>query len=47
MNINAIGRYDNTVIVDNNFFEDVRLLQTGLSPFSHTYMLLSKLNMQI
>jgi hypothetical protein len=27
---------DNTVIVDSNLFEDVRLLQTGLSSLSDT-----------
>jgi hypothetical protein len=36
MNVNITGIYhdDNTVIVDNNLFEDVRLLQTGLSSLS-------------
>ncbi len=34
MNINLTGIYDNTVIVDNVLFEDVRLLQTGLSSLS-------------
>ncbi len=29
MNVNITGIYDNTVIVDNNLFEDVRLLQIG------------------
>jgi hypothetical protein len=36
MNANIIGIYDNTVIVDNNLFEDVGLLQTGLSSLSNT-----------
>ncbi len=36
MNVNITGIYDNTVIVDNNVFEDVRLLQTGLSSLSDT-----------
>jgi hypothetical protein len=36
MNINITGIYDNTVIVDTNLFEDVRLLQTGLSSLSDT-----------
>jgi hypothetical protein len=34
MNVNITGIYDNTVIVDSNLFEDVRLLQTGLSSLS-------------
>ena len=29
MNVNITGIYDNTVIVDTNLFEDVRLLQLG------------------
>jgi hypothetical protein len=36
MNVNITGIYDNTVIVDNNLFEDVRLLHTGLSSLSDT-----------
>ena len=36
MNVNITGIYDNTVIVDNNLFEDVRLLQTGLTSLSDT-----------
>jgi hypothetical protein len=36
MNVNITGIYDNTVIVDTNLFEDVRLLQTGLSSLSDT-----------
>ena len=36
MNVNITGIYDNTVIVDTNLFEDVRLLQTGLSSWSDT-----------
>ena len=36
MNVNITGIYDNTVIVDSNLFEDVRLLQTGLSSLSDT-----------
>ncbi len=31
MNVNITGIHDNTVIVETNLFEDVRLLQTGLS----------------
>jgi hypothetical protein len=36
MNVNITYIYDNTVIVDNNLFEDVRLLKTGLSSLSDT-----------
>ena len=36
MNVNITGIYDNTVIVDTNLFEDVRLLQTGLSSLNDT-----------
>jgi hypothetical protein len=36
MNVNITGIYDNTVIVDNNLFEDVLLLQTGLSSLNDT-----------
>ncbi len=36
MNVNITGIYDNTVIVDNNLFEDAWLLQTGLSSLSDT-----------
>ncbi len=36
MNVNITGIYENTVIVDTNLFEDVRLLQTGLSSLSDT-----------
>ena len=36
MNVNITGIYDNTVIVDSNLFDDVRLLQTGLSSLSDT-----------
>jgi hypothetical protein len=36
MNVNITGIYDNTVIVDTYIFEDVRLLQTGLSSLSDT-----------
>ncbi len=36
MNVNITGIYDNTVIVDSNLFEDVKLLQTGLSSLSDT-----------
>ncbi len=36
MNVNIPGIYDNTVIVYNNLFEDVWLLQTGLSSLSDT-----------
>ena len=34
MNVNITGVYDNTLIVDSNLFEDVKLLQTGLSSLS-------------
>ncbi len=30
MNVNITGIYDNTVIVDSNLFDDVRLLQAEL-----------------
>ena len=36
MNVNITGIYDNTVVVDSNLFEDVELLQTGLSTLSDT-----------
>ncbi len=36
MNVNITGIYDSTVIVVNHLFEDVRLLQTGLSSLSDT-----------
>ncbi len=36
MNVHITGMYDETVIVDTNLFEDVRLLQTGLSSLSDT-----------
>ena len=36
MNVNITGIYDNTIIVDSNLFDDVRLLQTGLSSLSDT-----------
>jgi hypothetical protein len=36
MNVNINGIYDNSVIVDNNSFEDVLLLQTGLFFVSDT-----------
>ena len=36
MNVNITGIYDNTVIVDSNLFEDVKLLQTGLSSLGDT-----------
>jgi hypothetical protein len=36
MNVYITGIYDNTVIVNNNLFEDVRLLETGLSSLSDT-----------
>ncbi len=36
MNVNITAIYDNTVIVDNNLFEDVIFLQTGLLSFSDT-----------
>ena len=31
MSVNVTGIYDNTVIVDSNLFDDVKLLQTSLS----------------
>ena len=34
MNVNITVIFDNTVIVDSNLFDDVRLLQTGLSSWS-------------
>ncbi len=37
MNVNIAGIYDNTVIVDSNLFEDVKLLQTGLSSLELHY----------
>ncbi len=37
MNVNITGIYDNTVIVHSNLFEDVKLLQTGLSSLSDTF----------
>ncbi len=40
MNVNITGIYDNTVIVDNHLFEVVRLLQTGFSSLSDTYLML-------
>ena len=36
MNVNITGIYDNTVIVDSNLFDDIKLLQTGLSSLSDT-----------
>jgi hypothetical protein len=39
MNVNITSIYDNTVIVDTNLFEDVRLLQTDLSSLSDTFKL--------
>jgi hypothetical protein len=36
MNVNITGIYDNTVIVDSNLFDDVRLLQTGFISLSDT-----------
>ena len=36
MNVNITGIYDNTVIVDSNLFDDVKLLQTGLSSLNDT-----------
>jgi hypothetical protein len=38
MNVNITGIYDNTVIVDSNLFDDVRLLQTGLSSLNDTFI---------
>ena len=36
MNVNITGIYDNTVIIDSTLFDDVKLLQTGLSSLSDT-----------
>jgi len=36
MNVNITGIYDKTVIVDSNLFEDVKLLQSGLSSLGDT-----------
>jgi hypothetical protein len=36
MNVNITGINDNTVIVDSTLFDDVKLLQTGLSSLSDT-----------
>jgi hypothetical protein len=36
MSVNVTGIYDNTVIVDSNLFDDVKLLQTSLSWLSDT-----------
>ncbi len=36
MNVNITCTYDNTVIVDTDLFDDVQLLQTGLSSLSDT-----------
>ncbi len=36
MNVNITGIYDNSVIVESNLFDDVRLLQTGFSSLSDT-----------
>jgi hypothetical protein len=36
MIVDITGIYDNTVLVENILFEDVRLLQTGLSSLSDT-----------
>ncbi len=36
MNVKIPGIYENTVIVDSSLFEDVKLLQTGLSSLSDT-----------
>jgi hypothetical protein len=36
MNVYITGIFDNTVIVDNNLFENARLSQTGLSSLSDT-----------
>ena len=33
MNVNITGIYDNTVIVDSNLFDDVRLLQMIIKKF--------------
>ena len=43
MNVNITGIYDNTVIVDNNLFEDVRLLQTRLSSLSGSLFKIQKI----
>jgi hypothetical protein len=36
MNVNLTGIYDNTVKADSNLFDDVKLLQTGLSSLRDT-----------
>ena len=36
MNVNITGICDDTVIIDSNLFDDVRLLQTGSSSLSDT-----------
>jgi hypothetical protein len=38
MNVNITGIYDNTVVVYSNLFDDVRLLQTGLSSLNDTLL---------
>jgi hypothetical protein len=40
MNVNITGIYDNTFIVNSNLFEDVKLLQTGLSSLSDILIIL-------
>ncbi len=36
MDVHIAGVNENTMILDNNLFEDVRLLQTGVSSLSDT-----------
>jgi hypothetical protein len=36
MNVNITGILDNTVIVNSNLFDDVKLPHTGLSSLSNT-----------
>ncbi len=37
MNVIITGSFDNTVVVDTDLFEDVKLLQTGLSSWSDNF----------
>ena len=36
LQVNITGIYDNTVVLDSNSFDDVKLLQIGLSFLSDT-----------
>ncbi len=38
MNVNITGIYDNTVIVDSNLYDGIRLLQTDLSSIRDTLL---------